>query len=57
MEIKSAKGFVGFLATFLAAGAGYLMIMRRLIERVIRWRNDERTRLQDSGEGVWGVLA
>jgi hypothetical protein len=39
MEIKSAKGFVGFLLTFMAAGAAWLALSYRIIERIVkRWR-------------------
>lgn len=40
MEIKSAKGFWAFILAFLAAGAGYLMLAWRGIERIVRGRND-----------------
>lgn len=38
MEIKSAKGFVGFLATFLAAGAAWLWASAKVIDKIVRGR-------------------
>ena len=39
MEIRSGKEFFAFLISFLAAGAAWLVVAYRIIERIVkRWK-------------------